>query len=65
MICNVDQEIGENLRKFEEKPVASTVSLCFLHKPSGKYLGFNTEKDALRKRSPMHPDAHIISKALS
>lgn len=52
MICDVEKDVGEKLKRFEGKPVNSKVDICFLHKPSGKYLGFNTEEDPLRKRSP-------------
>ncbi|KAJ9227130.1 hypothetical protein DTO027B5_862 [Paecilomyces variotii] len=47
MICDVEKDVGEKLKRFEGKPVNSKVDICFLHKPSGKYLGFNTEEDPL------------------
>ncbi|KAJ9415729.1 hypothetical protein QL093DRAFT_2461992 [Fusarium oxysporum] len=51
IICYVEKdqnEIYNNLKKFEDRPAHSQAEFCFYHKLSRGYLWFNKEADIIR-----------------
>ncbi|KAL6923987.1 hypothetical protein FSST1_001261 [Fusarium sambucinum] len=39
--------VFENLKRFEERASSDSVDICFYHKESSRYLGFNTDADSV------------------
>ncbi|GKU05131.1 membrane attack complex component perforin [Fusarium langsethiae] len=57
-VAKDQKRIFENLKKFEERASRDAVDICFYHKESSRYLGFNTDADSVLKSGIMFEDLY-------
>jgi hypothetical protein len=48
-VAKDQKHVFEKLKKFEERASNDSVDVCFYHKESQRYLGFNTDFESVRK----------------
>ncbi|CEI39930.1 hypothetical protein FVEN_g2198 [Fusarium venenatum] len=46
-VAKDQKHVFENLKRFEERASSNSVDICFYHKETSRYLGFNTDADSV------------------
>ncbi|PTD10287.1 hypothetical protein FCULG_00007629 [Fusarium culmorum] len=58
-VAKDQKRVFEKLKKFEERASSDSLDICFYHKATSRYLGFNTAADSVRKCYIVY---HLISR---